>query len=327
MNCVLGVDAGNSKTFALVAETTGRVLGFGRAGPGNHQTVGLERALAEIRRACEAACAEAGIPLPVAFGVFGLAGADLPEDFVLLERGIRELKLAQRFRVENDTLVALRAGARRPWGVVVVCGAGFNAAGIAPDGRVFRLPGLGWISGDRGGGWFLAQEAVRHVARAWDGRGEPTLLTSFVLKTLGVGSVEEMIAALYRGAIGEAKLLDLVPQVFEAAYAGDRVAQRLVVELGEEVGLAASAVIRRLGLERTDVEVVLAGGVFKGRGPLLWDTVAQVVHRTAPQAQLVRPRLAPVAGAVLLALEEHQGSVDPMVLANLEESLLAELKE
>ncbi len=326
MSYVLGVDAGNSKTFALVAETSGRVVGFGRGGPGNHQTVGLERALAEVRRACEAACAQAGIDLPVPLGTFGLAGADLPEDFALLKRGLGELRLVHRLRVENDTLVALRAGTSRPWGVVVVCGAGFNAAGIAPDGRVFRLPGLGWISGDRGGGWFLAQEAVRHVARAWDGREETTVLTPLVLRTLGVASVEEMIAALYQGRVEEGKLLDLVPQIFEAANAGDRVAQRLVIELGQEVALAAGAVIRRLGLEHTDVEVVLAGGVFRGKGPLLLDTVAQVLHRTAPRAQLVRPRLAPVVGAVLLALEESVGSVDSKIMANLEESLPAELK-
>ncbi|MEN3010746.1 MAG: BadF/BadG/BcrA/BcrD ATPase family protein [Candidatus Bipolaricaulaceae bacterium] len=327
MSYVLGVDAGNSKTFALVAASDGRVLGFGRAGPGNHQTVGLGPALGEIQRACVEACAQAGVRLPVTLGVFGLAGADLPEDFELLRTHLAERSLAHRIRVENDTLVALRAGTRRPWGVVVVCGAGFNAAGIAPDGRVFRLPGLGWISGDRGGGAFLAQEAVRHVARAWDGRGDPTLLTPLVLQALGLTSVEELIVSLYHGRVEESKLLGLVPQIFEAAYAGDRVAQQLLVQLGEEVGCTAGASIRRLGLEQTDVEVVLAGGVFKGKGPLLWDTITQVVHRTAPRAQIVRPPFAPVVGAVLLALEEIRGFLEPEIRENLERSLPAELRE
>lgn len=327
MTYVLGVDGGNSKTLAVLAEASGQVLGVGLAGPGNHQTVGLTRAMEEISLACERASAQAGVPLPVDVGWFGLAGADLPEDFKLLGGALQRLRLAHRVRVENDTLVAMRAGTRRSWGVVVVCGAGFNAAGVAPDGRVLRLPGLGWISGDWGGGWALAQEAVRRVVRAWDGRGEPTLLTALVLRTLGVSSVEEMVIGLYHKTIEEARLLELVPQVFEAAYVGDHVAQGLLIELGREVGLTAGAIIRRLGLENTDVEVVLSGGVFRGKGPLLLDTVTQVVHRFAPRAQILRPRFVPVVGAVLLALEEVVNPLPPSTLANLESSVPPELRE
>ncbi|CAM5710547.1 hypothetical protein SVIOM74S_09220 [Streptomyces violarus] len=39
-----------------------------------------------------------------------------------------------------------------------------------------RFPALGRISGDWGGGWALAEEALWHAARAQDGRGGPTAL-------------------------------------------------------------------------------------------------------------------------------------------------------
>jgi hypothetical protein len=48
---------------------------------------------------------------------------------------------------------------------------------------------------------------------------------------------------------------------------------------------------------------VLAGSVFRGKGPLLIDTVQQVIHRTAPAATLVRLTFEPVVGAVLLGLD------------------------
>lgn len=325
MNFVLGVDAGASKTFALVAESSGCVRGFGRAGPGNHQTVGLDNALFSVGKACEEALAQAGIRGPVELGVFGLAGADLPEDFALLRPAVERLALARKVRVENDTLIALRAGASRPWGVVVVCGTGFNAAGIAPDGRMFRLPGLGWISGDWGGGVDIAREAIKCVARAWDGRGKRTLLTPLVLGALHVPNEEEMIRALYHGHVGEENLLALVPVVFEAAYQGDSAAQDIILRLGEEVGLGATAVIKKLGLENSDVEVVLAGGVFKGRGPLLLDVINQFVHRVAPQARITVSHRAPVVGAILLALEELEGSLGPGVYENLQRTMPPEL--
>jgi len=325
---VLGVDAGASKTFALVADEDGRSLGFGQAGPGNHQVAGLEAALAEIRHSAEEALAQAGAATPVSLGLFGLAGADLPIDFALLTPAVEGLGLAHEVRVKNDTMVALRAGLTRHWGMTVICGTGINAGGIGPDGQEVRLPALGPLSGDWGGGGDLAQEMVRLICRAWDGRGRPTALTEMALDALGLPSVEELIAQLYRGQLetyagdfDRRRLLDLVPLVFEAAYAGDRVAQDLVVRLGTEVGTTASALIRRLGVENTDVEVVLAGSVFKGKGPLLLDTVRQVIHRTAPQATIVRPPFEPVVGAVLLALDSLRSQVGETVYANLRASL------
>jgi N-acetylglucosamine kinase-like BadF-type ATPase len=84
LSIVLGIDAGATKTFALVADEDGHILGFGQGGPGNHQVAGLEPALAEVRRSSEEALAQAGASSPVDFGFLGLAGADLPVDFALL---------------------------------------------------------------------------------------------------------------------------------------------------------------------------------------------------------------------------------------------------
>ena len=333
MRVVLGVDAGATKTFALAADEDGRVLGFGQGGPGNHQVAGLEPALAEIRGSCESALAQAAASAPVDIGFFGLAGADLPVDYALLTPAIEGMSLARQVRIKNDTMVALRAGLKRSWGVAVICGAGFNAGGIGPDGREIQLPGLGALSGDWGGGGEIAQEMIRLICRAWDGRGQPTALTEIVLTALGLTSVEELISQLYQsqfdyypGQFDQRRLLSLVPLLFEAACGGDQVAQDLVVRVGTEVGTTANAIIKRLGLETTDVEVVLGGSVFKGKGPLLIDTVTQVVHRAAPQATIVLPDFEPAVGAVFLALESLGGEVNQAVYANARASLPDELR-
>ena len=326
MRFVLGVDGGASKTLCLLGREDGEVLALGRAGPSNHQVCGYDVAMGEIRAAVEGALKAAGIgPKKVWLGAFFLAGADLPEDYERLSRGIRNLSLARDFFVKNDTLAALRAGATRPWGVAIVCGAGFNAAGRSREGREIVLPGLGPISGDKGGGGWLAQEALRRAIRGWDGRGKGTALLEMILEHLGLPSPEELIRSLYFRRIPQGRLLGIVPLVFEAAYAGDEVAAELLVELGTEVGVTAGALLRRLGLQDTDAEVILSGGVFKGKGPLLLDTVAQVVHRTAPEARVKRPRYEPVVGAFLSALEAIGVEVGPGVIGNLEATLPPEL--
>jgi N-acetylglucosamine kinase-like BadF-type ATPase len=324
MRVVLGVDAGGSKTHAVVVDESGAVLGFGKGGVGNHQSHGLEAALKQIAKAVNRALQAAQVPAEqVELGCFCLAGADLPEDYKLLQSAVEEFGLAQRVVIKNDTLAALRSGLSRSWGVVVICGSGFNAAGRGPDGGEIVLPGLGPISGDWGGGGALSIEMIRAVMRSWDGRGQPTRLTRLVLDALGQSTEEELLAALYHRRMAHKKILDLTPLLFEAADAGDEVACKLVTEMGVEVGVTAAALLCRLDLTATDSEVVLGGSVFKGKGPLLVDTAARWVHQTAPAARIVQPRLEPVGGAALLALELAGIEVTSQTNARMEKSPVA----
>jgi len=325
MRCVLGVDAGATKAHAAIADEAGQVLGFGQGGPSNHQTVGLEPAMAEIARAARAAMDQAGLPAEaIETGVFCLAGADLPEDFAMLQPAVEALGLCRSVTIQNDTLAALRAGSSRPWAVVVICGTGFNAAGRAPDGRQIILPGLGPISGDWGGGADLALEIIRLVMRAWDGRGAKTSLTWRTLETLAAPSEEALLRRLYHQEIEPRRILDLVPPLFEAAEDSDTVAQSLIVRLGEEVGASANALIRRLQLETSDVEVVLGGSIFKGKGRLLVDTVTARVKEVAPRAQIVPLKHEPVFGALLLALEAAGMPATPDLLQRLSDTFPAQ---
>jgi len=316
---ILGLDGGGTKTFALVADERGRLLGFGQAGPSNHQGPGLEAAMAAVERAGREALTSAGVRADeIAIVSCGLGGADLPEDFAMLQPALERLNLGARVDLRNDTQVALRAGTHEAWGVVLICGTGFNAAGRAPDGREICFPGLGWLSGDWGGAGTLAIEMVRLVMREADGRGRPTALTQMLLEALEQSTAYELMRALYHQQIERPRLLATVPLLFRAAMQGDDPAQELIVRLGEELGTSAVAVIRRLGLEAQPVEVVLGGSVFKGEGPLLTDTLIQVIHRTAPRAVLVRSAFEPVVGAVLLGLEAAGVRVDDEVYRELQ---------
>src|SRR5262245_52965247 len=98
MDIYLGVDGGGSKTFALAADTTGRVLGFGQAGCANHQVDSLDAALAEIGGACRQALGA----YAAGFASFCLAGADLPPDFAMLRPALESLGVGAKFDLRND---------------------------------------------------------------------------------------------------------------------------------------------------------------------------------------------------------------------------------
>ena len=322
MTYVIGVDGGGSKTFALISDKSGRIVGFGRSGGSNHQEAGLSKAIAEVERAVRRASEDAQIDTEqILIASYCLSGADLPQEFATLEAALQKLNLGERVELRNDTQAALRSGTHEPWGVVLVCGSAFNAAGRAPDGSELAFPAQGWISGDWVGGEAIAQEIVRLVMRAHDGRGPATLMTELVLHQLGQPSPHELMLALYHRNIIKSDLLALVPLLFKAAVCGDGPAQKLIVQVGEELGCSVGAIVRYLRMEELPVEVVLAGGVFKGEGPLLYDTIEQVVHRVAPQATLVRPVFEPVVGALMLGLEAIGVTMNEDVYSTLHATL------
>jgi len=84
--------------------------------------------------------------------------------------------------------------------------------------------------------------------------------------------------------------------------------------------MAANALIRRLSLTKEDVEVVLGGSVFKGKGDLMLNTITRLVYEEAPKARIVRPQHEPVVGAVLLALEAAGAVVDEALYHLLKET-------
>jgi N-acetylglucosamine kinase-like BadF-type ATPase len=325
---VLGVDGGNSKTFALIADVEGRSLGFARAGGSNHERIGFAEAELVLERVARESLAQAGIDAPVDFGFWGLAGADVASDFEVLDAIVARIGTARHNTVKNDLAAAMGAGLSRGWGVGIVFGAGFSAGGVAPDGREIKLPSMGAATGDWGGGGVLAMEVLRLAHRSYDGRGNTTLLEKRVPAVLGISSFEELPARIRGESIDwEAACSELPPLLFEVAATGDEVARSLVVRVGEEVGTTATALIERLGLRETDVEVVLGGSVFRGKGSPLLETVRTTIRQSTPRARLILPEFHPVVGAVFQAMRELGIDVDGQIRSNMRASLPAELLE
>lgn len=317
MRHVLGIDGGNSKTLALVSDAEGRLLGVARAEGSNHERIGFPEAERVLRRVTREALSQGGIAGPVDCAFWGLAGADVESDFERLGTIVTRIGVAQKNVVKNDAAAAMGAGFTRGWGVCVISGAGFGASGIAPDGHALQFPSLGAATGDWGGGEEIGMEVLRTAHRAFDGRGEPTLLADRVPIALGMASLAELPARIRAAGLDGTAIRDRLPRLlFDAALEGDEVARSLVARVGEEVGTTAAAIIVRLGMQELDVEVVLGGSVFAGAGPLLMETIAARVRRAAPRARIVRPEFPPAVGAVFQALRSLGIEIDERIRAN-----------
>lgn len=325
MRRVIGVDGGNSKTLALVSDEEGHILGLARAEGSNHEGIGFPSAERVLHRITHDALADAGISEPIDCAFWALAGADVKSDFERLESIVTRIGIANENIVKNDVSAVMGAGFSRGWGVGIVCGAGFSAGGIAPDGHELQFPSLGPATGDWGGGEEIGLEVLRLAHRSYDGRGAPSLLVDRVPVALGMTSLEELPARMREGSLDWTAVRDVLPPIlFDVAQTGDNVARDLVMRIGEEVATSAATIIKRLGMQELEVEVVLGGSVFNGAGSLLLETIEERVRRAAPLARIIRPEFPPVVGAVFQALRFLGIDIDERLRANVRTTLPAE---
>jgi N-acetylglucosamine kinase-like BadF-type ATPase len=299
---VLAIDAGNSKTDVAVVAADGEVLATARGGGFRPPTVGVGPAVDALAEAVTRAYRAAGVTSAAHVSAC-LANADLPVEEEQLTAALHARAWGASVEVRNDTFAILRAGVAEPRGVAVVCGAGINCVGMRPDGRTARFPALGRLSGDWGGGWGLAEEAVWHAARAEDGRGVPTALARTLPARFGLPSMYALIEALHLERIPPARRHELTPVLFATAAEGDEVARTIVDRLAEEVVTMAVVALTRLELLEEETPVLLGGGVLAAGHQQLDDGVRELLAARAPKAvtQVVRER--PVLGAALLGLD------------------------
>jgi len=316
---VLAIDGGNSKTDAAIVAEDGTLLASAR-GPGiNAHITGIDQTMLVLDAVVKRAAAQLDPRQPVPSGwiarhtVACLANADLPEEEAEHATAVQALGWSATATVVNDTFAILRAGladaADGPhWGVGVVCGAGINAVGVAPDGRVMRYLALGTISGDWGGGHGLGLEVLWHAIRGEDGRGRETILTGYLTSHFGVERVEEVTIGVHQGKISHDDLTALAPLLLRAADEGDPVAVAVVSRLADEISVMAVTAMRRLGLTGLATPVVLGGGVITARNPLLLSGITRQLAEAAPAAEVRVIDVPPVAGAALLGLDQVHAS-------------------
>ncbi len=318
---VLAVDGGNTKTDLALLESNGRLLSLVRGGGSSAHYLGVEGCIEVLEGLLKRAIARADLgpldrPLAATAQIL-VAGADLPEERSALQARIEQLAWSDRLVIDNDTPALLRAGTDRGWGIGVVCGAGINCLGVAPDGSEARFLALGPISGDWGGGTDVGLAALAAAARSADGRGPCTVLESTVPAHFGLADPLELSRALHLRQIPTARLGELAPVVF-AACDEDPVAAGIVRRLADEVVAFASAAIRRLDLMGANPDVVLGGSLLRSAPPSAVDTIARGVQAVTPNARVVVAPSEPIVGAALLGLDALAAGADASARARVD---------
>lgn len=316
----LGADLGATKTHVVITDENGRVLGFGKSGPGNHEAVGYGGFQANLQQAVQLALTAAGLlPGQISGAGYGIAGYDWPLELEPILAVIHSLGLGGALELVNDAELGLLAGSERGWGVAVVSGTGCNCRGWdVTRQRRGRITGGGAQYGEFAGASEVMAMVSRALAFEWTGRGPATQLSMAFVQRYGVKDLEQLLEECVCQRI-ELSAAD-APLVFQVAAGGDPVALEIVRWAGRELGEMALTVIRQLKFETLDFDLVQIGSMFDG-SPLLTEEMKKVVHAAAPRAVFIRTQTPPVMGAVLLGMQAAGLQPGPQVREQLTASI------
>ena len=305
-NLFLGVDGGGTKTLVVLLDEEKNVVSEGLSGASNPLRVGIETAVANISEATDKACDKINRNrIEIISAACGLAGVRRTDLRLSVRERIRQKLGIKQVEVVTDAEIALYGATRDAAGLIIIAGTGSIALGKNEKGEKAIAGGWGPLAGDEGSGAGIARRALQAIAKASDGRGEPTKLSRKAMQYFRAGKTEDILVAIYAPQIDNSKIAGFAKSVIEAAIEGDRVAREILFEGGRELGMAANAVIHQLKLERKKFSIAKIGSIFRA-GELITDPLLKTIHETAPKAYLTEPLLPPAVAAAHLAFEMYR---------------------
>lgn len=303
----LGIDIGGTKSHALICDEHGNAVGFGSAGPGNHEVVGYGGLTSILQEITQKALADAGIPISRIDGAgFGIGGYDWPSEREPTLEAVQTLRLQAPYEVVNDAIIGLIAGSQNGWGIALVAGTGCNCWGWDPDRKIGHVTGGGISLGECCGAADLVNLAVQAVSAQWSMRAPATALSRAFVDLVHARDIPDFLEGLCLGyyQVGG----DSAPLVFQVAEKGDPIARELIEQTGQHLGELACGVIRQLSFEACTFDVILIGGLLEG-GELLMNPLHKTILSLAPGANFIRLAVPAVTGGVMLGMQ--LGGMDP----------------
>jgi N-acetylglucosamine kinase-like BadF-type ATPase len=139
------------------------------------------------------------------------------------------------------------------------------------------------------------------VNYAWIKRIPPTALTNIFLEEVGAKNEMDLMEGLSNQQYHLFPFLTI--EILITARAGDAAAREIIHWAGEELGWLAVSVVRQLGMENNEVEILQSGSVFEA-GDIITSPMRDIVLKHCPKAKLIRLDGPPVVGAVILGMEQ-----------------------
>jgi len=300
MRYMLAIDGGGTKTEVVVATETGEIISRSYSGPSNWTTTPRKIAQENMIEGIESALKQVpGIKIDLITA--GVAGAARKE--WELKEFLESLNIAKEVMVTTDAHIALVGALLGMEGIIVIAGTGSISYGRRDD-RERRTGGWGYLLGDEGSAYDVGRRGMMAALKAYDGRGEKTLLLDMFYEYLGQGDVEALIRIIYERP--KDIISGFARYVVRSGEMGDMVALDILNTASYELSLLGISTAEGLGYQRENrFNLAYTGGFFKAKD-IVVEPFVNFIKEKFPDASIFPAKAEPVVGAIILG-KEHLG--------------------
>lgn len=308
MNYVLGVDGGATKTVVQITDSKGKLLAESESGPSNYKSIGKESAMKNINKVIFDSIntiAEVG-KIKFSSSCFGISGNDTENDLkiykeIIFNQKLKKILNRSKIIICNDSRIGLEAGSNNKNRIMIICGTGSNCFGINEFGQEAFANGWDYILGDEGSGYSISLKALKAIMKAYDGRGESTILSKTILEYLNFDCELDLVQWIYNGVIKKENIAALSHIVCQTASLDDQISRKILKEEAEEAEITILAVVKKLGLTQKSFDIVLIGSVFDCR-KYFKDVLINNLKLKLSKVNFKHLTKKPVEGAIKLAI-------------------------
>jgi N-acetylglucosamine kinase-like BadF-type ATPase len=302
MTLIMGVDAGQGATRAVVLADDGSVAGRGEADGVPHLCTadGPAAAARAIVAAMQQATHRTRMPGTCVIGISGWTSDHAPRT-ELLDRIVSGAPSGCTY-LTSDAVTAYFA--TRPGRRQVALAVGTGAVAIAADGRgTWSIAdGVGHLLGDEGSGFWIGQRGLASAIAAADGRGGSDQLMRSAMTRYGTAAaIPEAVYGSPRPAVAVAAF---APDVVAAAIEGDAIADGILRAAGAALSRSVVAAANAVFGDAT-ITVVVTGGMTAAENPLM-SHLPQVLQQARPGTVMRQHNRQPIDGALSLAREPER---------------------
>jgi N-acetylglucosamine kinase-like BadF-type ATPase len=300
MEYIIGIDGGGTKTQCIIANQKNEVLFKCTGKPSTFLMLGTETVAETILELIQKCAENLLINLSdIAIVLLGTTGAGRRPDAERLETAFNQLckskNIEINFRVESDARIAIEGAFSGKPGSILIAGTGSIMFGKDSEGNVQRTGGFGRYIGDQGSGYMIGRKGLIAVSKDFDGRGNPTLISKFLLEKFNIDSPEKLITEIYKNNFD---IASAAPLVLDAAGAGDEAALSILEEEAEELVVHIATMYKKLN--EPVLNLAFIGGIISGDNDYS-KILKEKINKNLPKINLIKPEHPPEMGAIFMA--------------------------
>lgn len=311
MSFYIGIDGGGTKTQYALFDEKKDLLSYVKSAGSNHENLdgAIPEAAGIIMDGINVLLNDNNLVLSdISHILMALAGIDHQYQCDEMTDELKKLGLNVPFSIYNDGFIVVKAGITGKAGIGYNCGTGTCCNSVGSDGKLLQVGGFGDLSGDVGGGHWIARQTFGKFYDDICLKIKHTEMTDKIVETFGVtpdrDGVLSLIAPMEEE--GDKIVRDMLDIFFEALNNGDAAALEIADVMAERGAQFICAHIRNQKFDDEVIQVVLSGSMHCKLPSDVYvnKLIAKTEELSGRKLEFIKLGVAPVMGCINWMLED-----------------------